>query len=60
MPGVEWGRARVLVTPILMLAAFALIAVGIFQIFVPAGWIFTGLAVLFVAYVTDTPEVPRR
>lgn len=52
--GVKWQRLSPLRTPALMLAAFACIAVGVFQIYVPAGWMFSGLALLFIAYVTDS------
>lgn len=55
---VKWERLAGLRTPVLMMLAFASIAVGVFRIYTPAGWIFVGLALLFIAYVTDPEAVP--
>lgn len=51
---VRWDRLAGLRTPVLMLLAFAAISAGVFMIYVPAGWIAVGLALMFVAVVTDT------
>ena len=62
---VKWERLSVLKTPALMLLAFMAlcvgVSVGVFMIYVPAGWIVAGILVcaclMFVAVVTDE-EVP--
>lgn len=54
---VKWERLAVLRSPVMVLLALAAICVGVFMLSVPAGWIAVGVALLFLAYVTDvTPE----
>lgn len=57
---IKWERLRSLRTPLLMVLAFAMIAVGTFKIYEPAGWIVIGLSLIFIAFVTDDEEPSPR
>ncbi len=66
MTGVKWERLSALRTPAIMLLAMAVlcagVSIGVFMIYVPAGWIVTGVLVcaclMFIAYVTDEEASP--
>lgn len=55
---IRWERLALVRTPLIMILAFACIAIGVFMFSVPAGWITVGVMGIFLAYVTD-PEAIR-
>lgn len=59
---VRWERLAMLRTPVLMLLGLTALCVAAFMWTPAAGWAAVGVALMFLAYVTDTPaeEEVRR
>lgn len=55
----DWSRFAAARTVILTLLGFLSVAVGAFLIFVPAGFIVLGVALVLLAYLTDASEARR-
>lgn len=53
---VRWERLAVLRTPVLMLLGLIALCVAAFLWAVAAGWAAVGVALIFLAYVTDVPD----
>lgn len=54
----DWSKLAGARSLLLTLAGLFAIAWGVFLIFVPAGLIVAGLALVLLAYLTDPPEKP--
>ena len=50
---IKWERLGLLRSPALVIAAMAFIAVGVFQIYTPAGWITLGVLLAVLAFMLD-------
>lgn len=53
---INWQRLAVIRVALLMILGISAITTGAFLIYTPAGWIVMGLALVFLAYVTDTDD----
>lgn len=53
---IKWERLAAIRTALLMLLGLSAITAGAFLIYTPAGWIILGLALMFLAFVTDSDE----
>jgi hypothetical protein len=56
----NWSRLAAIRTVILVLAGFALVALGAWLIFPPAGWIIAGVALVLLAAMTDPDLTVKR
>jgi len=56
---VDWSRLGAARTILLTLLGFLAIAAGAFLIYIPAGLITLGVALVLLAYLTDAPGVRR-
>lgn len=51
----DWSKLAAVRPLLLTLLGFLVIAAGVFLIYIPAGLIVLGVALVLLAYLTDTP-----
>jgi hypothetical protein len=52
--GVKWERLTLVRSPFLLLLGLAALCVGAFMVAVAAGWAAVGVALIVMAYLTDS------